>query len=224
MGSNYLMKYKGKYRLMPELDVNTNDIPRNADGTVADGYDDIYIDCKYGVKIFAYGLDINKRMLLFMFIPSIRYSRSLMRRMKAENIEPVKYIECEDEAYILFKSKNLETIAAIVGAKTLGANISPFSTKALPKNKNVSIPYGCIEEYKEITSQIPRNEISSIKTITSDFLSNILELKYMRTDHSFNYKNDMKKMKLSRQTKEYIYAKGMWDEYLDYLRDNLNGK
>jgi len=32
----------------------------------------------------------------------------------------------------------------------------------------------------------------------------------------------MKKMNLSRQTKEFIYAKGFWQEYLDYLNKEID--
>ena len=40
--AHYLMKYKGTYRVLAELDVRTNDIPRDANGEIAEGYEDIY--------------------------------------------------------------------------------------------------------------------------------------------------------------------------------------
>lgn len=40
------MKYKGKYRLKANLDILTNDFPRNKDGNIDPTYDDIYIKCK----------------------------------------------------------------------------------------------------------------------------------------------------------------------------------
>ena len=33
----------------------------------------------------------------------------------------------------------------------------------------------------------------------------------------FDYKSDMKAMCLSRDTKSYIYAKGLWEDYLKFL-------
>lgn len=31
----------------------------------------------------------------------------------------------------------------------------------------------------------------------------------------------MKKLMMARQTKEYIYTKNMWDEYLKYLEEQI---
>ena len=50
---SYLMKYKGTYRLLPELDMSTNDFPRRPDGSIEDI--DVYIACQYGNKIKCYG-------------------------------------------------------------------------------------------------------------------------------------------------------------------------
>ena len=102
-------------------------------------------------------------------------------------------------------------------AKTIGANISPFSAKNLPKSKNVEIPLEKIQRYKEIISQVERGDLLIIHTITDKFLSSILQRNYRKYDKKFNYKTDMKKCKMSRQTKEYIYFKNMWDEYLSYM-------
>lgn len=55
MANHYLMKYKGTYRILPELDQNTHDIPRNKRGEIMEGYDDIYIACQNGNKIYTYG-------------------------------------------------------------------------------------------------------------------------------------------------------------------------
>lgn len=52
MANHYLMKYKGTYRILPELDQNTHDIPRNKRGEIMEGYDDIYIACQNGNKIY----------------------------------------------------------------------------------------------------------------------------------------------------------------------------
>ena len=38
----------------------------------------------------------------------------------------------------------------------------------------------------------------------------------------FDIKQDMKKEKLSRQVKEYIYMRGYWNEYLKYLDKNID--
>ena len=77
--SHYLMKYKGTYRILPELDVDTHDFPRDANGEIADGYDDLYISCYYGNKIFMYGHDVNKRAILSAYIPSLGRGRNIKK-------------------------------------------------------------------------------------------------------------------------------------------------
>lgn len=41
--ANYLMKYKGKYRVKAHVDESTNDFPRNVNDQIET--DDLYIKC-----------------------------------------------------------------------------------------------------------------------------------------------------------------------------------
>ena len=45
----YLEKYTGKYRVLADYDVDINDFPRNAEGTIEESFDDLYIPCRKGV-------------------------------------------------------------------------------------------------------------------------------------------------------------------------------
>ena len=219
--SNYLMKYKGKYRVLPKLDLETNDIPRNMYGEIAEGYDDLYISCQYGNEIYVYGCDSSRRMWLEAYIPSIGRGRNIIREIKRLGIEYSNLIETDEEVIFRFKAKDIEQVAILLKAKTSGAGISPFSTRNLPKNKSVSIPTEKIEVYREITSVVDKKDLLIIHRVTTDFLNKILEKSIKKTDKEFNYKTDIKKLMMSRQIKEYIYYKGMWDEYLSYLKKNL---
>ena len=49
------MKYKGKYRIKPNLDKVTNDFPRTDDECIDPSYDDIYIKCANDSQIYHYG-------------------------------------------------------------------------------------------------------------------------------------------------------------------------
>lgn len=60
------MKCKGKYRLKPNLDKNTNDFPRDSNGSIDSSYDDIYIKCANGSQVYHFG-----RNVLVAYIPSI---------------------------------------------------------------------------------------------------------------------------------------------------------
>lgn len=218
--NHYLMKYKGTYRILAELDKNTNDIPRNSNGEIATGYDDLYISCQYGNKIFTYGHDTNGRMLLTAYIPSIGRGRNIKKTMDEQGIAYTNYVETDEEVEFRFKAKDIESIARLLKAKTSGANISPFSSKNLPKSK-VEIPTDEIQRYKEIIALVPKDDLLIIHKITTTFLESVLQKKCKKNNKEFNYKIDMKKMCMGRQTKEYIREKGFWEEYLVYLQKEI---
>lgn len=214
---NYLMKYKGKYRLLCELDQNTNDFVRNEDNSIEDI--DVYIACQHGNKIFNWG-----HGKLIAYIPSVGRGKNIVKALNENGVEYTDYLETDEEVEFKFKAADIEIVAELMKAKTSGASISPFSTKNLPKS-NVVIPTDKIALYKEITSDIPKGDLLIIYKLTNEFLDEILAKALGRKGKRklvlFDYKSDMKKMKLARQTKEYIYIKGLWSEYLDYLENNL---
>ena len=217
--ANYLLKYKGKYRLKVELDQNTNDFVRNYDDSLNDN--DVYIDCQNGCKILAYGhIDNKKPVWLTAYIPTIVRGHKIIKAIKEKGIEYVDHRETDEEVEFKFKAADIEVVAELMKARTSGASISPFSTKNLPKS-NVKIPSDKIALYKEITSVIPKGDLLFIHRVTNDFLENILQKSLRKSDKKFDYKADMKSMCLGRQTKEYIYVKNFWDEYLEYLKNNL---
>jgi len=221
--ANYLMRYKGQYRLLCELDQDTNDFPRDADGNIEDI--DVYISCQNGNRIYTYGHIDNKRPVwLVAYIPSIGRGHNIIKAVKESGIEYVDHIENDEEVEFKFKAADIEIVAELLKARTSGASISPFSSRNLPKS-NVEIPAEKIALYKEITKDVPKGELLSISRVTNDFLDDIMSKSLCKRgkkqSESFNIKDDMKKMKLARQSKEYIYVKGFWDEYLNYLKDNL---
>lgn len=213
----YLMtNYKGRYRVLCELDESTNDFPRDADGNIDDGVG-LYIPCKYDGKIYAYGRD-GKYMQLCAYIPSLKRGHNIIKQMKKLGIEYHNADETDSEVTFLFPSTEIDKVAELVGAKTYGANISPFSTRNLPKTK-VEIPSEQMQEYKKITSRLGKNDMLLIKNANSGFLNEVLakKLKEKGKRKPFDYRSDQKKLGLTRDTKGYIYTKGLFDEYLDYL-------
>ena len=97
MANCYLMKYKGTYRILPTLDKETNDFPRTANGEIDDTYDDLYISCQYGNKIFVWGHDTNGRVLLQAYIPSITRGRNIKKSLDGQNISYTNYFETDEE-------------------------------------------------------------------------------------------------------------------------------
>ena len=219
--SHYLMKYKGTYRVLPVLDEVYHDLPRNTSGDIIHEEVELYIACKNGSKITEYGKDTSNRMELKAYIPSIGRGRNVKRALDAQGVPYTNYLETDEEVEFRFKAKDIEPIATLMNVKTGGANISPFSTKNLPK-ADVEIPTEEIERYKAVVAEVQKDDLLVIHRITTDFLSNFLEKKCKKLeDKNFDYKMDMKKLKMSRQPKEYIMHRGLWKEYLDYLEKEI---
>lgn len=212
--ANYLMKYKGTYRILPELDMETNSFPIDCDGVRDE--DMIYIACANDNKIMYYGNGI-----LIGYIPSTIRGKHIKKAMSKDKIEFFDYDESAEEAMFKFKAKDIEPIAKLMKAKTYGASISPFSSRNLPKTK-FEIPIEEMDKYKAISSKVKKGDTLFIKDANSRFLTEILAKKCRKQDKNFDLKNDMRQRKLGRQTKEYIYVKGMFDDYLKFLDNAID--
>lgn len=232
--ANYLMRYKGKYRLKAPIDKNTNDFPRDSNGKI--DTDDIYIDCAYGNQIYHYGHGV-----LVAYISSIGRGHNILvnigeELLGKEEIEKlnrdynqlynllieegtIKEIKQNDEEIeFKFKAKNIELVAKYLKPKTGGAGISPFSTRNLPKPEQAYIiPDEDLKEYRTITSSVPKDKLVILSQITKAFLSQKVAKKPCYK--TLNIKADMKKKML--KSKEYIHSIGMWEEYLDFLSKNV---
>lgn len=213
--ANYLVtKFKGQYRILPELDLETNDIPRDPEGNI-DEDAEVFIACQQGNKIRYWGNGI-----LIGYVPSLGRGRNIKKAMDREGIEYFNYDESDEEIMFHFKAKDIEPVAELMKAKTSGAGISPFSSRNLPKS-NVEIPTNEMARYKDISKKVDKSDLLLIKNINASFLSDILEKSLRKLDRAYNYKSDMKKLKMSRQVKEFIWTKGFWEEYLDYLDNEV---
>lgn len=228
--SNYLMRYKGKYRVKAHIDQSTNDFPRDADGKL--DTDDLYIKCAYGNQIYHCGYST-----LAAYIPSIGRGRNILRALGKELLAledaPIEELyealekqgtirnirETDEEVEFHFGSKNIDLIAKYLKPSVSGVGISPFSTRNLPKS-DYTIPVEDLEEYQKIIAEIPKEDILTISQITKSFIFN--ELQKSKEYKSKNLKADMKLKKL--RGKEYIHSIGKWDEYLKYLSKEIDNK
>lgn len=220
----YLMKYKGKYRILPELDKVFHDFPRDAQNNIDESYDDLYISCQHGNKITVYGHmgDNKKTMWLTAYIPSVVRGKNILKVLDAKGVQYVQPYILDEEVEFKFKAKDIEEVATLLKAKTNGCDISPFSIKNLPK-ADVEIPTEEIEKYKTISAQVEKSDLLLIHRITDAFLVNILSKKLRKTEgKSFNLQNDMRKLMMARMPKEYIFTKNMWNEYLTYLKKEID--
>ena len=231
--SRYLMKYKGQYRIKPNLDLELHDFPRDENGSIDSSYDDIYIKCSYGSQIYHYG-----HSTLVAYIPSLgrghnilialakdlklineednsRDYKSLYQTLN-ENKTVFDIVETDEEIEFKFNAKNIELIAKYLKPLTSGSDISPFSSKNLPKSSYL-IPKADLEEYLEITDSVPQSDKLLIGYVTKQFMNDILlKDKVYKT---INIKTDMRKKCL--KSRDYIHSMNYWDKYIKYLKENL---
>lgn len=218
---NYLMRYKGQYRVLPTLDQRTNDFVREHDGSICDN--DIYIDCRYGNKIFYYGLDQSRRAVLEAYIPSKQRGHNICNKLNELQIPYFNYCENDKEIMFRFKAKDIEPITELMSVKTGGASISPFSSKNLPKRKDIVLPAVEVERYRQIANFVEKEDLLILHRITQDYLEKNMQRTLRKTEgKKFTCKADMLKMMLSRQPKEYIYVRGFWDDYLKYFNKQVD--
>ena len=196
---SYLIeKFKGIYRIKAPIDAKTNDFPRKINGQYEDI--DLYIDCQFGNKVFYQG-----NSTLLAYIPSVGRGRNIIQKIK----------ETDEEILFEFKYVNSDKIIPLLKPRTSGANISPFSSKNLPRNDEYKIPDDELGKYKEIVQNIPQNKLLSINVIQNSFIKSLVSKKHPLSE----IKADMRLKGL--RGKEYIHSIGKWDKYIKYLKENL---
>lgn len=219
--ANYLVtKFRGKYKLMPDIDISTNDFARDCDGVIDE--DMVYISCYYDTKVYYWGLNDSHRGVLIAYIPSKQRGNNIKKEMKKQKIEVIDFDQSDSETTIKFLASDADAVIEMLKPKMSGLKTSVFSSKNLPKS-NVSIPSENIEEYKAITSKLGKTDMLLIKNINDRFLTDILEksLRKKTKNNKLSVREDMKKNKMSRQFKEYVFTRGYWQEYLDYLTKEI---
>ena len=203
------MRYKGKYRLRTFLDSSTNTFPREYTGQFAEN--DIYIDCQKDIKVFHYG-----KQILQAYIPSIGRGHNIIKAIQSDLGNDVIHNIEQTDSEVLFKfnSKYMEQLEPHLKPKTSGADRSPFSTKNLPKSKYI-IPDEESLAYKKIIQKIGQNRIIELTHTTNNYLKSLATKKNTYED----IKADMALKCL--KVKEYIHSIGKWDEYINYLNEEL---
>lgn len=205
-----LTHYKGTYRIKTEYDKSINQFPRKLDGTFEDI--DCFIDCQHGNRIYSFGHGI-----LQAYIPSIGRGRNILKYITENFGQDIIFDIEETDSEVLFKfnAKNDDKIIPLLKPKTSGASISPFSSRNLPRS-NYKIPDEQFVMYKNIVDKIPRERILDITHSTNKFIKSLA-----------TKKNTFEKIKADMalkgiKGKEYIHSIGKWDEYISYLKKNLN--
>ncbi len=235
-------KYKGTYRIKAHYDKSTNDWCRDVNDDYDDSFSDFYIDCKNGIEI-KHGVG----SILSCYIPSSNRGRNILKQIYIDNFKKdtnklsidsicKKLIDdnilididvLDGEVYFTFKNNLIDYIAKLVGAKTSGANVSPFSIRNLPKTHYI-IPEKDLIGYKEAIKLLPTITIERnnkdgknisitipsgavINSIMRDF-NNIIK-DYKGKEYDIN----KEQRKVGLKGKEFIHSIGLWKSLLEYI-------
>lgn len=119
----YLLKYVGKYKVECYKDLATKDIPRNKDGSIKDGFDDLYIPCKKGVIKHTY-----KSGILVWYcdkISSVTSTEKLIKKKYPKIKIETEYSDAEGMIY--FKDEDfVDVLSTIFKPEKSKEKIGPF--------------------------------------------------------------------------------------------------
>lgn len=246
---HYLRKFVGTYRVKADYDLSTNDFPRTETGALDPSFDDLYIDCKNNIKI-RHGVG----RILSCYIPSKgrgvnilrqiyqdhsknkelpketastqKYSENLCSKLASEDILDTAEV-LDGEVYFTFNVGMIDYIAELVGAKTNGKTISPFSSKNLPREP-YKIPEEDMKIYKKSIENFPKKTMVVkgeeraivdgllIKSLNKEFDGILAKLQ----GENFDVDQDRKLKAL--KSKEYYHSFGsdIWQKYCDFLKES----
>ena len=208
----YLENYVGKYRVLPELDLDTNDVPRDERGCIDSTYDDLYIPCKRG-----YIKNTAEAPYLCWFSDTISVGKNVKKEFEERKIPIYKYDEFSSEVLIWFEDKYMSKVASIVKPKTNGKNIKPFSKRNLKQSKETvfyNIPKSDLDQYTDILKGLSKSEKMTFVRNSNKTFNRIVET---IKGKSYNVKEEQIESRLSY--KEFIHSINLWKEYIEYLKD-----
>ena len=108
----------------------------------------------------------------------------------------------------------MEKLEKYLKPKISGADRSPFSVKNLPKS-DYTIPDEDLVAYKNIVDKIGKKRVIELTHMTKQFINSLITKKNTYDD----IKADMALKGVSG--KNYIHSIGRWDDYINYLNENL---
>lgn len=230
----YLDNYIGKYRVKAHYDLDTNDFPRDKNGAIYDTFADFYLDCYGDVEIKHVCPEPRKRNHeLACYVPNVKRGKHILKMILRDNGIKCGRITDDDklstmvmkktdlfteveftdeELWFSFKPENLEYMGKFIRIKTSGANISPLSSKNLPKVQPV-LPKEEKQRYQKIVKKFHGEALDKarlIKIINKEFEKQLPK----------NWTEQAKQLKMD--FKSYIYHKGLWDKYLDKLLSEMS--
>lgn len=205
----YLEKYVGTYKVLAEVDPDSNVVIRNNPT-----FEDLYIPCKYGVIKSTYEPD--KLALYILDKPKVG------NRIKTEFISAGIYFEDDStdiDTLLYFKESDLDKVAKIIVPKTRGNKIAPFSVSNNKKSGKYEIPQEDMQRYRKLTESLDLDFADKVKYFRS-ILSKFDDIILLEKGDDFDIKQQRKELGL--KSKEFIHYLGLWDKYLEFVQGEMN--
>ena len=225
--SDYLYEhYKGKYRVLANYDIETNDFPRDEQSNIDSDFNDFYIPGKKNVEIrhagrnklgcYVFSTGIGKNILKDIYeletnkkAPT-NINTLIDTMIKQDIIDEVTLYD--GELLFIFKATHIDDWAHIFKLKTSGAKISPLSNKNLPKSK-YEINKKDENQYLSLMNNLSKEEKMQVARRATGIIIDKLSKKD---------KAEMKK--LGMKPKQYIHYKGMWDKLIQEITKEINNE
>ena len=204
----YLEKYVGTYRVMAEVDFETNKFPDDS------SFEDFYIPCNRNcvIKHTYEGNDI----LALWFYDSVSTAKNVAKELKEQKIDFKKDFDpsCID-ACILFNATDIKKVAKIVKPKTSGKSIHPLSKRNLSKSSSnaYKIPKEDLDKLnKKIDTMSKTEKLQFFRKCNSEFIDEIS--KKTKKDCKAQMKED------GLNARQFIHMNGYWNKYLKFIDKN----
>ena len=222
--NNYLYKhYKGKYRVLADYDWDTNDFPRDEQGNIDEDFNDFYIPGKKNIEIrhasqnvlgcYIFSIGLGRNVLALIYEQELnKQAPKKLEKIAEELINNNIIIDItyyDGEILFLFKAPHLEDWDKIFKLKKSGANISPLSSKNLPKS-DYTIDKADEKRYNDLLINCDKTQKMLIAKRSVNTISEKLTKKQ---------KAEMKK--LNMKPKQYIHYIGKWDKLLDEVKKEI---
>lgn len=225
--SDYLYEhYKGKYRVLADYDIETNDFPRDEQGNIDSDFNDFYIPGKKNVQIrhagrdrlgcYIFSIGIGRNILTDIY--ELETNKKAPKKLEALSDLMIKENIIEDitlydgELLFIFKATYLDKWAHIFKLKTSGAKISPLSNKNLPKSQ-YQITKEDEDKYLRLMNGLSKEKKMQIARKATNTLVD-----------KFSKKNKAEMKKLGMKPKQYIHYKGMWDKLIQEITKEINNE
>lgn len=225
-------KFGHHYRVLPEFDQYTQDIPRTSSGAPDPDYDDFYIPChlgriKHGVgrKVVLYtpsGRKLHKflyEVCLHEFPNDITVNNYTELSIIIQKLQQKQLIQetenLSSEGYCIFNADKVFEWEKILQPKIKGKDIYPLSIKNY-RNKDNKLPETFETQYQMQLARIKPlfNEkyelINFVNNINKDFFkSQQLASKQLAKEYGTSIKRTL------------AYLLGIWDEYITYFTQEI---